>query len=278
MMFEELTKRGLNGSLAIDVGSVLWGRRSFGLAHVPTGRLDAFVKVLGGGGLQAKVSRRLTPSRDPITGQFSLSARGAVIDEQVCEVWFSAGSLDSDTIQSLMAAPGERLGYPKCCTDAYSEEHDFVNFYNRYALEGGRRNWRLNRFASFFDDARLTLDYLPCSLRCCASARLASDYAPFLEGALGHRELARRIALNQMIYGVIAGHVVRVSKFTFDDQGNLLVRARDMVKSDVRLGVDLRNREFGIFSFDSTGTSFDQMSKAFVESADHVWTLRVQIL
>ena len=278
MIFEELTKRGLDGSLAIDVGSVLWGRRSIGLAHVPTGRLDAFLEVLGGGGLQAMVSRRLTPSLDPTTGQFSLSTGGGVTDAQVCEVWFSDVSLDFNTIQSLAVTPGERLGYPKCCTDAYSQEHGFANLYNRYALEGGRRNWRLNRFASFFDDARLTLDYLPCSLRCCASAHLASDYASFLEDALGYDELARRISVNQMVYGMIAGHVVRVSKFALDGEGNLVIVARDIVKSDIRLDVDLRNGELGIFLFDSTGTSFCQGIKAVVESADRVWELRVQIL
>lgn len=278
MIFEELTKRGLDGSLAIDVGSVLWGRRRLGLAHVPTGSLDAFLEVLGGCGLQVTVSRRLTPSLDPTTGQFSLSTRGGGTDEQVCEVWFSVGSLDSDTIQSLAVAPGEKLGYPKCCTDAYSQERGFANLYNKYAIEGGRRNWRLNRFASFFDEARLTLDYLPCSLRCCASAHLASDYAPFLEEALGHGELARRISLNQMVYGIIAGHVVRVSKFALDGEGNLVIGARDIVKSDIRLDVDLRNGEFGIFLFDSTVTSFCQVSKAVVESADRFWELQVQIL
>jgi hypothetical protein len=220
----------------------------------------------------------LTPKFDPITGQFSLSEAGGITDKQVCEVWFSAEALDFDTIQNLVALPGERLGYPKCCTDAYSQETGFVNIYNRYLLEGGRRNWRLNRFASFFDGARLTLDYLPCSLRCCASAQLAFDYAPFLEKVLGHRELARRTSLNQMIYGLIGGHVVRVSKFALDGEGTLMIGAMDIVKSDVRLDVGLSKGEFGIFSFDSMGTSFDQLSRAVVESADHVWELRVQIL
>ena len=170
------------------------------------------------------------------------------------------------------------LGYPKCCIDAYSQRQGFAIHYNRYALEGGKRSWRLNRFASLYDNSRLTLDYLPCSLKCYASARIASNYSSFLEKALGPNELARRISLNKMVYGIIRGQLVRFSKFSFDDQGGFVVETNDITKSATRLEVDLGSGELGIFSFDSAGTTFDHVSKATVRSTGQVWELRAQIL
>jgi hypothetical protein len=278
MMFEELTRRGLDGSLAIDIGSVLWGRRTVGLAHVPTRRLNDFIDVIKGSGLQAAVSRRLTPSLDDTTGQFSLAACGGVTDNQMCEVWFAADLLDSETVQSFVMAPGKNLGYPKCCTEAYARESGFTKLYKNYMLEGGKRSWRLNRFASLFEDSRLTLDYLPCSLSCRASAKMAGGYVGFLEAVLGRSELTRRICLNQMTYGLIGGALVRLSKFVGDECGNLVVEAEDVVKSVTRLDVGLQSDTFGIFSFDSTSADVKLGKKVFVRSQHRVWEFQIQCL
>ncbi|MDB5243508.1 MAG: hypothetical protein JWP57_4133 [Spirosoma sp.] len=277
MIYDRLTTRGIEGSLAIDIGSVLWGRRPVGLSHIPSSRLDAFLRILGELRLAAFVSRRLQSTIDAATGQFRLSDEGASRDHNMCEVWFSKERLDDETVGNLVKACGESLSYPQCCIDNYSHEMGFSRLYAKYASDSAVRNWRLNRFASIFDDSRLTLDYLPCSLHCSQSAGMAADYASFLEAALGQIELAKRTLRNRMTYGLIDGMLVRFSKFVVEGE-NFVVDLSNIVRSSMRLGTDLGDAETGLLLFDSNLAEIGLVKRVIIQSERKIWRLLVKII
>lgn len=278
MIFEKLLLEGLAGGLAIDIGSVVWGGRDVGLAHIPILKVKPFVKLLTDLGLQSAISRHLSAKVDPSTGQFRLDDGGISSVLDMAEIWFSKERLEEKSIQTLIGAPGERLGYPECCIRAYSGTEGFGSIYQRYVSDVGIRSWRLNRFASAFCECRLTLDYLPCSLACEPSAQVAVAYTSFLEAALGRSELDRRVRLNRMMYAVLGGQLVRFSDFGLDDRGGLVIDVSKIEKSEMRFDTDLEKAEIGLLRFDCNHDFIGRISSVSIKTIGRSWHLSAREL
>lgn len=278
MIYDQIVSAGLDGSLAIDLASVLWNTRPVGLAHVPINQLTVFSTLLESFGIQSLTSRALSKNFDALTGQYILSAACKALPENlISEVWFSKKRLETRDLEKFVISTGEILGYPDCCIKAYEDSSNFKGLYNRYIRPGSERNWQLNRLASQFGANRLTLDYLPCSLSCGCSLRIAQEFdALFLRDVLGPKEYARRVTENRMLYGLIKGTLFRF--WNADEGASFTLGISDLEKSSFTFDIDLGDREIGIFAFDHNIEKLNSLQFLKIQSHKKLHVFPVKIL
>ncbi len=252
MIYNKLISLGVKTDLAIDIATVLFGDRPLGLLHISVEETDNLQNYLSSEGVCFRKSRNLAKVYDNDSGQYILfdvkSSSG--YNHDIDEIWFSKRNIDQNDMEEYIRNTGYYLGYPECCVSSYLSNSLFSKSFDSYIVANKARSYLLNRFSMLFDQSRLMLDYLPCSLGCGNSISLAEKLLPTVKRALGEFEFQSRIDKNRKYFGVMNGVLLKFERLYV--AGN---RARANI-TDIRKKIDysfalhLEDFEIGILVFD----------------------------
>lgn len=198
---------GVKTDIAIDIATVLFDDRPLGLLHISAEESENLQKYFNSEGICFKKSRDLTKVYDKDSGQYILSdvKSSSNYDRDIDEIWFSKHGIEKNDLEKYIRNTGYYLGYPECCVSSYLNNNAFSNCFDYYIVANKSRSYLLNRFSMLFDQSRLMLDYLPCSLGCKNSIALAEKFLPTVKLALGESEFQSRMNMNRKYFGIMNG-------------------------------------------------------------------------
>lgn len=243
---------GIAEDLAIDIGTVLFNDRPVGLLHVSAEKSHILVCYLISLGLHCRITRNLLKIYDPTTGQYILNDLNESSNDlnSIHEIWISHYHITDDDVARYINNTGYYLGYPKCCVASYISNVSFSNIYNMYINSDKSRSWLLNRFSMLFDQSRLALDYLPCSLGCSNSLNLAERILPTVERSLGRYEFQLRKSRNLKTLSIMKNRLLRFEKFEIEG-ARACVNVSDIRKqSDYSFEANINDQQISILAFD----------------------------
>jgi hypothetical protein len=252
MIFDKLGLMGIDEDLAIDIGTVLFNDRPVGLLHVSAEKSQILVRYLISLGLHCRITRNLLKIYDPATGQYILHDFDDSSNEinSIHEIWISHCEITDDEAERYVNNTGYYLGYPKCCIASYIKNENFSNIYNMYINSDKSRSWLLNRFSMLFDQSRLALDYMPCSLGCSNSIKLSERILPTVERSLGRYEFQLRKSRNMKTFSIMKNRLIRFEAFKIEGT-RACVDVSDIRKqSDYSFEANTRDQQINILAFD----------------------------
>ena len=263
MIFNKLISLGIKTDIAIDIGTVLFNDRPLGLLHISIDESNNLQNYLNSEGICFKKSRNLVKFYDKDSGQYILKDMKCSTSNahDIDEIWFSKSYIKQNDIEEYIHNTGYYLGYPKCCVSSYLNNSAFSNYFDYYFVTNNSRSYLLNRFSMLFEQSRLMLDYLPCSLGCKSSIALAEKILPTVKRALGEIEFQSRVVKNKKYFGVMNGLLLKFVKLYVAGNRAHTNIADIRKKMDYSFNIELDNSEIGILVFDYNHSEVSELKE-----------------
>ena len=196
---------------ALDVASVVSGTRPRALLHLPDAAKFELNRILTGLGLVEIASRTLYRTGDPASRE-SILCDSCPRDERACEswveVWFQRVGGYVPSASWLLGNPGEALGYPTCCVNAFTRQRSLSDSYRRYLTDPAPGAWEVNRLATIFSNGLLMPDFFPCSLACDSARKFAIGFDVVARSVFSNSLIAEWRRMQRAVYTIIGSELV----------------------------------------------------------------------